>query len=722
MICRLVAIALGLGLAIPYLSANETGASFRYDVVPVLSKNGCNGGGCHGKSEGQNGFRLSLLGFEPTEDYDHIVVEARGRRVFPAAPEHSLLLLKATGEMPHGGGARIERGSPDYQILLSWLKAGMRGPTDTDPRVTRIEVTPREKILAPDDSVALRVTAFLNNGSERDVTSLARFESNDTEMAKVSPDGLVHIEKRTGDAAVMVRFAEHVDVSRVTVPLGAPVENLPPARNFIDELVWKKLQTLGLPPSEICDDSTFLRRVTLDLAGRLPTGDEATAFVADNAPDKRARRIDALLTSEDYADFFAGKWTALLRNKRKDPRWAAGTVAFHGWVRDQIWRGTPYNEWVAELLTATGAPSENPPAGWYREVATAPEQLQDVAQLFAGTRLQCAQCHHHPYEKWSQQDYYGFAAFFSTLARKPSPEPQENAVYHRWREASAENPRTHKPVRPTLLGGETLALAPEQDPRQPLADWLTSPKNPFFARVLVNRYWKHFFGRALVEPEDDLRVTNPATNPELLDALAKSFTEGGTDLRALCRTICNSATYQLAATTNAYNAADHQNFSRFYPRRLPAEVLLDAIDAVTAVPTKFPSEPPGTRAIALPDDSFNAGSYFLSVFGRPDNASACECERANDGSLAIALHLLNAKTIQEKLSSPAGRVAALVQDTAPVSEKLGTVYMSALTRLPTDAEMKTASDYLAQRSGEPQQAWEDIVWALLNTKEFLFNH
>ncbi|MEO8351164.1 MAG: DUF1549 and DUF1553 domain-containing protein [Chthoniobacteraceae bacterium] len=722
MIFRLVAVALGLGLATPLLSANETSASFRYDVVPVLSKNGCNGGGCHGKSEGQNGFRLSLLGFEPAEDYDHIVVEARGRRVFPAAPENSLLLLKATGEMPHGGGARIERGSPDYQILLSWLKAGMPKPTDAEPRVTRIEVTPREKILAPDDSVTLRLMAFLDDGAERDVTALARFESNDPEMAKVSPEGTVHIEKCTGDVAVMVRFADQVDVFRATVPLGAPVENLPPARNFIDELVWKKLQTLGLPPSEVCDDSTFLRRVTLDLAGRLPTADEATAFLADAAPDKRSHRIDALLTSEDYADFFAGKWTALLRNKRKDPRWAAGTVSFHGWVRDQIWRGTPYHEWVAELLTATGAPSENPPAGWYREVATAPEQLQDVAQLFAGTRLQCAQCHHHPYEKWSQQDYYGFAAFFSTLARKPSAEPQEDAIYHRWREASAENPRTHKPVRPTLLGGAKLDLTPDQDPRQPLADWLTAPENPFFARVLVNRYWKHFFGRALVEPEDDLRVTNPATNPALLESLAKSFTESGTDLRALCRTICNSATYQLAATPNAHNVADRQNFSRFYPRRLPAEVLLDAIDAVTGVETKFASEPLGTRAIALPDDSFNAGSYFLSVFGRPDNASACECERANDGSLAIALHLLNAKTIQEKLSAPTGRVAALVADTAPLSEKLGAVYMSALTRRPTDEETETAADYLAKRSGEPQQAWEDIVWALLNTKEFLFNH
>ncbi len=708
--------------AVPQIRAADAPVSFRYEVVPVLSKYGCNGGGCHGKLDGQNGFRLSLLGFEPQEDYGHLVLEERGRRVMPSAPEFSLLLRKATGELPHGGGARMERGSADYQTIVRWLEQGMPKPADTDVRATKIEVSPRERVLAPEAVEQLKVIAHLADGTQRDVTALARFESNNPDMAKVNSAGLVRTEKQTGDVAVMVRFAEHADVFRITIPLGAPVADLPPARNFIDELVFQKLTMLGLPPSAVCDEATFLRRVTLDLAGRLPTSDEAAAFTADQAPDKRARRIDALLASEDCADFFANKWTALLRNKRREAPWAAGTIAFHDWVRDQLWRGVPYREWVAAILTASGTASTNPPAAWYRAVQKPQDQLQDVAQLFAGTRLQCAQCHHHPYEKWSQQDYYGFAAFFSTLARKGGIEPMDDAVFHQWKEASAVNIRSGQAVKPTVLGGQPLALTPETDPRGPLAEWLTAPENPFFAKMLVNRYWKHFFGRALVEPEDDLRATNPPSNPALFDALAKNFVESGTDLRALCRTICNSATYQLDAVPNAHNAADRQNFSRFQPRRLQAEVLLDAIDAVTGVPTQFTAQPLGTRAVALPDDSFNASSYFLSVFGRPDNASACECERVNDGSLATALHLLNAKTIQEKLAAPTGRVAALAKDTAPLVEKLRTLYTAALSRPPTDEETKAASDFLAKKPDKAQEAWEDIAWALLNTKEFLFNH
>ena len=714
--------AIFAAFAVSCCDAADAPVSFRYEVVPVLAKYGCNGGGCHGKLDGQNGFRLSLLGFEPQEDYTHLVLEERGRRVMPASPENSLLLTKATGEMPHGGGARLERGSADYQILVRWLEQGMRPPAETEVRAVRIEVTPHERVLAAEAEEQLKVVAHFADGTQRDVTTLARFESNNPEMAKVTPTGLVHTARQTGDAAVMVRFAEHVDVFSITIPLGAPVGELPPVRNFIDDLVFKKLTTLGLPASAVCDDATFLRRVTLDLAGRLPTADEAAAFLADQGADKRARRIDALLASEDYADFFTNKWTALLRNKRREAPWAAGTVAFHDWLREQLWRGVPYKQWVAELLTASGTPSANPAAGWYRAVQKPQEQLQDVAQLFAGTRLQCAQCHHHPYEKWSQQDYYGFAAFFSTLARKPGVEPMEEAIFHQWKDASATNIRTGLPVKPTVLGGPPLALAPEQDPRGPLADWLVAPENPFFARMLANRYWKHFFGRGLVEPEDDLRATNPPSNPALLDALAKNFLESGTDLRAFCRTICNSTSYQLTALPNAHNAADRQNFSRFQPRRLQAEVLLDAIDTVTGVPTKFPAQPPGTRAIALPDDSFNAGSYFLTAFGRPDNASACECERVNDGSLATALHLLNAKTIQEKLAAPTGRIATLAKDTAPLSEKLRGLYVAAFSRPPTEDETKTAADFLAKKPDKAQEAWEDIAWALLNTKEFLFNH
>jgi hypothetical protein len=696
--------------------------SFRYEIVPILTKYGCNGGGCHGKMEGQNGFKLSLLGFEPAEDYEHLVMESRGRRLMPAAPEFSLLLRKATGELPHGGGARIERGSADYQALVRWMEQGAKGPDEKEPKLTRIEVSPSQSVLARSAEQALRVDAHFADGSKRDVTALACFESSAREMAEVDAAGRVQLGEVPGDVTVMARFGEHVDVFRAIIPLGAPVGELPPARNFVDTHVFEKLRTLGLPPSAECDDLTFLRRVTLDLAGRLPTREEAESLAHDTAATKRDRVIDRLLASEEYADFFANKWTALLRNKRKDAPTARGTVAFHSWVRGHLQQGTPYTQWVRELVTASGSITANPATAWFRAVQKPQDQLQDIAQLFGGVRLQCAQCHHHPFEKWSQQDYYGFAAFFSTLERKKSEEPFEEILFHKTREASAENVRTRQPVRPTVLGGEPLSVPPEVDPREPLAAWLTSKENPFFAKVLVNRYWKHFFGRGLVEPEDDLRVTNPPTNPALLDALAAHFIESGTDLRAVCRTICQSRTYQLSAEPNAHNTADRQNFSRFYPRRLPAEVLLDALDQVTGVPSKFAGLPQGTRAVQLPDDSFNAANYFLTVFGRPDNASACECERVSEGSLAQRLHLLNAKTIQEKLAHADGLPAKLAKDTAPVSERLRAVYLAAVARAPNEEEIKTGTAYLAGKAEKEKEAWEDIVWAVLNTKEFLFNH
>jgi hypothetical protein len=709
-------------LALSATAAAQQPVSFRHEVVPIFTKYSCNGGGCHGKSEGQNGFKLSLLGFEPAEDYEHLVTESRGRRLMPSAPEYSLLLRKATGEMPHGGGARLERNSADYQTIVRWMESGLLPPREDEPRVARIEVQPPAAILARGAEQTLKVIAHFSDGTSRDITALATYESGARELAEVDAKGRVRVGQQPGDAAMMVRFEEHVGVFRATIPLGAPVESLPPEKNFVDHLVFAKLRELGLPASAVCDDATFLRRVTLDLAGRLPTAEETSAFLEDQAADKRDQTIDRLLASEDYADFFASKWTALLRNKRKDPNAARGTVAFHGWVRENLRAGTPYRDWVHEIITASGSISANPAAAWYRAVTKPQEQLQDVAQLFAGTRLQCAQCHHHPFEKWSQQDYFGFAAFFSTLGQKRGEEIADQVVFHQAKEAGAQNPRTGQLVRPTVLGGQPLALTPETDPRGALADWLVADDNPFFARILANRYWKHFLGRALVEPEDDLRVTNPASNPALLDALAKHFTESGTDLREMCRVICRSHTYQLSTEPNAYNGADRQNFSRFQPRRIPAESLLDAIDAVTGIPTKFAGVPAGTHAVQLPDDSFNATSYFLTVFGRPDNASACECERSNEGNLAQRLHLLNAKTLQEKLADTNGRAARLAADTAPNSEKLRSVYLAALSRAPSEEERKIADEFLAAKSANPRQAWEDVIWALLNTKEFLFQH
>lgn len=440
-------------------TANNRDLHFANDIVPVMTKYGCNGGGCHGKSEGQNGFKLSLLGFEPAEDFEHLVHESRGRRLFPAAPGNSLLLLKATGEMPHGGGARMERGSPDYQTLVRWMEQGMPRGNPSAPVPVRLAVFPAERLLSPDSLQQLQVTAHFSDGSWQDVTALVQYDSGAKEMATVTPAGLVSTAQQPGDAAVMIRYMELVGVFRATIPLGAPLGEFPPERNFIDKHVFAKLRTLGLPPAEVCDDATFLRRATIDIAGRLPKLAEAEAFAANTAPDKRAALVDRLLNTPDYAEFFASKWSSLLRNKRSD-RPAYGTQAFYSWIRDNINRNRPFSELASGIVSASGSISTSPAVAWYRTVQKPQDQMQDIAQVFCGQRLQCAQCHHHPYEKWSQQDYFGLAAFFSTVGRKPSDQPAEEAVFHKWSEASAQNPRTGKPVKPTTLGGKALALEP----------------------------------------------------------------------------------------------------------------------------------------------------------------------------------------------------------------------------------------------------------------------
>ena len=717
-------------------TAAESGRPINFvnDIVPVLTKADCNSGSCHAKAiTGQRGFRLSLFGFEPEEDYEHIVKEGRGRRVFPPAPDQSLLLLKSANIVPHGGGKKLGPESEGYQTLVRWISEGMPYGSDTDPKIASIEVQPSRLTMKVNTTQALKVTAHYSDGSSRDVTGMALYEANDKSMAGVTREGVVQTLDIPGNVAVMVRYSGLVSVFSISIPLGAPVGELPAPSNFIDEFVFANLKVIGVPPSAVCDDATFLRRVSLDIAGRLPTLEEVKAFQAVTDPKKRELAIDSLLASPDYADYFANKWTALLKNKREDAADITANFAFHAWMRDNLLANQPYDQMVRQILGATGTIVSNPPVAWYKRVKEPNQQLEDVAQLFLGVRMQCAQCHHHPFERWSQHDYYALSAFFSQVGRKPTAIAGEDLIFHKRGLAEVENKKTGKKIRPAALGQTPPEILPDEDPRLQLADWMAGKDNPFFAKALVNRYWKHFFKRGLVEPEDDIRDTNPATNPELLEALAKHFVESGFDLKAVVRVITRSRTYQLSAMPNEFNAIDSQNFSHFYPKRLQAEVLLDGIDLLTQAKTDFADLPPGTRAIALPDNSYNRAAPFLKVFGRPEGASVCECERVQSSSLAQSLHLMNSAEVKGKLAFVTGRADRLSKADVPVAEGIKEIYLSAFGREPSGEEYSIAEDFLAKprtdAAGKPvdalrskRLAYEDLLWAILNTKEFLYNH
>ncbi len=524
----------------------------------------------------------------------------------------------------------------------------------------------------------------------------------------------------------MARYQGQVATFRATVPLGADIPTLPPEKNFIDEAVFSKLTTLGIPPSPLSDDATFLRRVRIDLTGVLPTEQEVVEFLADSDPNKRDKLVDRLVDSTEYADYFANKWNMVLRNKYQRNDDLSNTYAFHRWIWSSLYENKPYDQFVREIVTASGDAELSPPVTWYREVDESNEQVEDTAQLFLGLRIQCARCHHHPFERWSQDDYYGFTAFFSRLSKKnlassSQTNRRDYRIFHNIGLARSRNPRSGEDLAPQGLGGEPLEIAAEDDPRVALADWMSDPQNPFFAKALVNRYWKHFFGRGIVEAEDDMRETNPPTNPELLDGLAKRFIESGFDLKDLVRTITQSSTYQLSALPNAYNVRDKQNFSRYYPKRLTAEVLYDAFHTVTGTTPGLSGLPAGTRAVQITDSSNSP--YFLKVFGQPAGDTACECERSQEANLAQSLHLLNSSEVQQKISNGSGRAALLAKDQErSVEDKVKELYRWVYSREPDADELKVAKAHIEANAEKPQVAYEDIVWALVNTKEFLFNH
>jgi hypothetical protein len=694
---------------------------FANDIVPLLSRHGCNAGGCHGRASGQNGFKLSLFGFDPKFDFGALVKEARGRRIFPAAPDSSLLLMKATGRAPHGGGKRLDLDGEDYQILRRWIAQGAPVGDDKAPTLKRLTVAPGQRVLERSAEQQLAVLAHYSDGSVRDVTRQAQYQSNEAVVAGVDQGGLVRTFDLAGEAAVMARYMGQVTVFRALVPLGKAIAKYPdfPAANFIDELALARWKQLGIVPSDLCTDGDFIRRVSLDLCGRLPAVDEVRAFLADTRPDKRARLIDRLLDDRDYPAYFALRWGSILRNASLAGSEQAA-YAFHEWLRDMVARNRPYDELVRGVVAAAGEWQDAPAVNWYWQMRD--DQLHqpvaDTAQVFLGLRLQCAKCHHHPYERWSQDDYFGLAGFFSRLGRKGLGEPPPYFSERR-RTTSEVNPRTGKPIEPKILDGPVLDVPPDEDPRQKLVDWMARPDNPFFARALVNRMWGHLLGRGLVDPVDDMRETNPPSNPELLDALAKDFIEHKLDVKHLLRTICNSRTYQLSSVPNEYNQHDKQNHARYYGRRLIAEVFHDAVDQACGTHTQFNRMSKQARAVDLPHEGF--GSYFLDVFDRPPRSSACECARSTGASLSQVLHLSFSGDIESKIGRGGGRVAKLIEKKATPEQAVEELYLAAFARYPTAAERRTALDYLG-RQADRRRALEDLLWVLLNTREFMFNH
>jgi len=700
--------------------------NFANQVVPILTKLGCNAGGCHGKASGQNGFRLSLFGFEPTFDYEALVKEGRGRRLFPAKPEQSLLLTKATATVPHGGGKRLIPDSHEYRVITRWIAGGMPVGQPNDPTVARIEVYPDARVMKRGAGQQVIVTAHYTDGSTEDVTRWAQYQSNDPEVAEVAEGGRVATRDLSGQAGIMARYQAQVAVFRATVPLGIPIQTQTPFQpiNLIDHAVLKQWNALGITPSESCTDAEFIRRASLDITGTLPKADEVKAFVADQAADKRETLVDRLLDRPEYASYFAVKWADILRNKREGKKTAQrGTFAFYDWIRANLARNTPYDQFVRQILAASGTPETSPPVQWYRQIKQTEEFVDDSAQVFLGMRLQCAKCHHHPFEKWSEDDYYGFAAFFARIGRKPSAYAQrtgrDDEVIFTSRAGAVVQPKTRQTMVPKGLGSPATPISPADDPRQKLVDWMADVKNPFFATALVNRYWAHFFGRGIVEPMDDLRLTNPPSNPELIDALARDFVENGFDLKRLVRTICTSRTYGLSSVPNEYNSKDKQSFARHYPKRMGAEVMLDAISQVSGAPTPFAGLPAGTRAIELPDEG--VVSAFLDTFGRPKRDTPCECERVGDASLGQSLMLLNSGEIQGKLAAPVGRASALAKDPRADEAKIEELFWTAFARSPSSGELASALAHLKAQPDKKQAALEDIVWALINAKEFQFN-
>lgn len=767
-----------LVLLLPTPGVAEEAPSFRHEVVPLLTRYGCNQGACHGKLSGQNGFRLSLRGYAPEWDHGWITREMYGRRVNPVVPEQSLLLTKPLGRLPHGGGTLFDSSSPAARLLARWIENGSPGLKSEEPILERLAVSPTDQVLAVGEGRQVQVQAHFSDRSAKDVTWLCQFFSSDDNVLQVSADGMVK-SRRAGEAAVRVHYQDQVAVVTFTVPYSATVEPERYSRhnNFIDEHVFDKLARLRIPPSPLCDDATFLRRAFLTTIGTLPTPEETGRFLNDDSKDKREKLIDDLLDRPEFVDYWALQLADLLQNRKErdhDVRGVKGVRSFHAWLRKQVAENRPWDKLARDVLLAKGSSVEQPQVGYFivtvgeARQAEESEVVESTAQAFLGTRITCAKCHNHPLEKYTQDDYYHYAAFFSKLSldrkksdegatvlhtvsgeamsqlrRKDKIEEQLQAIGKdseaekkranlerqveevdrlltelQSREPKVRQPRTGSMLSPRPLDRAAITIRPGQDPREALADWMTDPANEYFSGNIVNRVWKHFMGVGLVEPVDDLRPSNPPSNRALWDALNRELVESRYDLRHLMRLILRSRAFQLGSDTLPENAWDHRFYSHFYARRLQAEVALDAVCFCTGRPYSFPGYPLGLRAIQVPD--IGVDSYFLEVFGRPARVTSCACERTEDVSLAMLLHLLNGEWIPNQLRHPKGRLAEILKE--PADAKLvEDLFLLCYSRRPTPKESDTAMSFLKE-GGERGSAAADLFWALLNNREFIFNH
>jgi hypothetical protein len=712
--------------------------SFRNDVIPLLTKVGCNSGACHGALAGKGGLKLSLRGYDPEADHFVLTRQALGRRVDAQEPARSLMLLKPTMAVTHGGGQKVEVGSPDYQLLADWIASGAPGPRSDDTQIQRLEVFPSAAILKPEDKLQVLVRAWYADGRSADVTHWAKFNSTEELVAGVNDEGKVQV-KGHGEAAVTVWYSNLVATAQIVSPYPNQVDSkvftTAARHNLIDDLVLKKLEALRLPPSPLCTDADFVRRAYLDAAGILPTPDEVQKFLADPSPDKRAKLIDALLERPEFVDYWTYKWSDLLLvSTRKLPQQAVW--AFHQHIRQSVAENKPWDHFAREVLTATGSTLHNGAANYFVLHKDVSDLTEATSVTFLGMSITCCRCHNHPLEKWTQDQYWSMANLFSRVALKNGDRPGDLTVQAQ-PFGDTMHLRRGVPMPPTPLDGKPLPLESPTDRRQYFAEWLTAPDNPYFAKALVNRVWRNFLGRGLVEAEDDLRQTNPPTNPELFDALARDFIDHQYDVKYLIRTVMNSATYQRSSVALPENKADDRFYSHYLIRRLPAEVVLDAYSQVTGVPTPFKeinvgtsggtaatnAYPAGTRALQLPDAL--VVSQFLDAFGRPERAQTCSCERQQDSSVTQALHLNNGQTLNDKLRDKNSRVEQWLKENIGDEDAVRRVFLLALSREPSAAEAKKFQELMAEAAADGQttrrEALEDLFWAVLTGREFLFN-